>query len=73
MVMLNFLQVAKEELSRECDYVLEATNQKRFRELLSSSEGFYVPMVFDEISTRRVLTTELVKGNIHPLHNTFLS
>lgn len=71
--MLNFLQVAKEELSRECDYVLEATNQKRFRELLSGSEGFYVPMVFDEISSRRVLTTELVRGNIHPLYITSLS
>ncbi|XP_073100688.1 protein ABC transporter 1, mitochondrial isoform X2 [Elaeis guineensis] len=56
------MKVAKEELSRECDYVLEATNQKRFRELLSGSEGFYVPMVFDEISSRRVLTTELVTG-----------
>ncbi|XP_038976749.1 LOW QUALITY PROTEIN: protein ABC transporter 1, mitochondrial-like [Phoenix dactylifera] len=56
------MKVAKEELSRECDYVLEATNQKRFRGLLSGSEGFYVPMVFDEISSRRVLTTELVTG-----------
>lgn len=56
------MKVAKEELSRECDYVLEATNQKRFRELLSGAEGFYVPMVIDEISSRRVLTTELVTG-----------
>lgn len=54
--------MAKEELSRECDYVLEATNQKRFRELLSNSEGFYVPIVLDELSSRRVLTTELVSG-----------
>ena len=55
--------MAKEELSRECDYELEATNQKRFRELLSKAEGFYVPMVIDDISSRRVLTTELVSGN----------
>ncbi|KAK1384973.1 protein ABC transporter 1, mitochondrial [Heracleum sosnowskyi] len=54
--------VAKEELSRECDYELEAKNQKRFRELLSNTEGFYVPMVVDDILSKRVLTTELVSG-----------
>ncbi|KAL8101151.1 protein ABC transporter 1, mitochondrial-like [Apium graveolens] len=54
--------VAKEELARECDYELEAKNQKRFRELLSNTEGFYVPKVVDDILSKRVLTTELVSG-----------
>ncbi|KAK8565584.1 hypothetical protein V6N13_020678 [Hibiscus sabdariffa] len=56
------MKVAKEELSRECDYQLEASNQKRFRDMLSSCEGFYVPLVVDDISSKRVLTTELVSG-----------
>ncbi|KAK8967337.1 hypothetical protein KSP40_PGU005406 [Platanthera guangdongensis] len=56
------MKVAREELSKECDYVLEAANQKRFRRLLSDSDGFYVPMVIDEISSRKVLTTEFVSG-----------
>uniref|UniRef100_A0A1D1YJG4 Chaperone activity of bc1 complex-like, mitochondrial n=1 Tax=Anthurium amnicola TaxID=1678845 RepID=A0A1D1YJG4_9ARAE len=56
------IKVAKEELSRECDYQLEAANQKRFCELLSRREGFYVPKVIDEFSSRKVLTTELVSG-----------
>ncbi|MED6149210.1 mitochondrial chaperone [Stylosanthes scabra] len=56
------IKVAKEELSRECDYNLEAASQKRFRDLLSGTEGFYVPKVFDEISSKKVLTTELVHG-----------
>lgn len=56
------MKVAKEELSRECDYELEASNQKRFRDLLSGMKGFYVPMVLDNISSKRVLTTELVQG-----------
>lgn len=55
--------MAKEELSRECNYELEAKNQKRFRELLSNTEGFYVPMVVDDILSKRVLTTELVSGD----------
>ncbi|WOL20699.1 protein ABC transporter 1, mitochondrial [Canna indica] len=58
----NAIKVAKEELSRECDYELEAANQKRFRELLSDSKGFYVPTVIDEISSKKVLTTELIRG-----------
>ncbi|XP_059625508.1 protein ABC transporter 1, mitochondrial isoform X2 [Cornus florida] len=56
------MKVAKEELSRECDYELEAANQKRFRNLLSNVKGFYVPIVVDGISSKRVLTTELVPG-----------
>lgn len=54
--------MAKEELSRECDYVLEAENEKRFHDLLSNAQGFYVPFVVDDISSKRVLTTELVFG-----------
>ncbi|KAF3436625.1 hypothetical protein FNV43_RR23717 [Rhamnella rubrinervis] len=56
------MKVAKEELSRECDYELEAKNQKQFRDLLSKAQGFYVPLVVDGISSKRVLTTELVSG-----------
>ncbi len=55
--------MAKEELSRECDYELEAASQKRFRNLLSGTEGFYVPLVVDNLSSKKVLTTELVSGN----------
>ncbi|KAL0420195.1 UNVERIFIED_CONTAM: protein ABC transporter 1, mitochondrial [Sesamum radiatum] len=58
----NAMKVAKEELSRECDYELEAKNQKRFRSLLTNVKGFYVPFVVDDLSSKRVLTTELVHG-----------
>lgn len=56
------MKVAREELSRECDYELEAANQKRFRDVLSNAKGFYVPYVVDDTSSKRVLTTELVSG-----------
>ncbi|KAM3323567.1 protein ABC transporter 1, mitochondrial [Capsicum chacoense] len=58
----NAMKVAKEELSRECDYELEAKNQKRFGILLSGKKGFYVPVVIDDLSSKRVLTSELVPG-----------
>lgn len=56
------MKVAKEELSRECDYELESSNQKTFRKLLSNVDGFYVPLVVDELSSKKVLTTELIHG-----------
>lgn len=56
------IKVAKEELSRECDYELEGGNQIRFRNLLSDREGFYVPSVVKELSSKKVLATELVSG-----------
>lgn len=59
----SFLQVAKEELARECDYEIEAESQKLFRDLLSETPGFYVPRVVDEVSSKKVLTTELISGN----------
>uniref|UniRef100_N1QS65 Chaperone activity of bc1 complex-like, mitochondrial n=1 Tax=Aegilops tauschii TaxID=37682 RepID=N1QS65_AEGTA len=54
------IKVAKQELARECDYFLEASNQKRYKELLSDSEGYYVPRVTDELSSKKVLTSEFV-------------
>ncbi|KAL8133197.1 hypothetical protein AgCh_008598 [Apium graveolens] len=62
MYIDSAIKVAKEELSRECEYELEANNQKRFRELLSNTKGCYVPMVIDGIRSKRILTTELVSG-----------
>ncbi|KAK3160748.1 hypothetical protein QOZ80_1BG0063940 [Eleusine coracana subsp. coracana] len=56
------MKVAKQELARECDYVLEASNQKRYKEFLSDSDGFYVPKVIDELSCKKVLTSEFVPG-----------
>ena len=54
--------MAKQELARECDYVLEASNQKRYKELLSDSDGYYVPKVIDQLSSKKVLTSEFVPG-----------
>ncbi|XP_062197836.1 protein ABC transporter 1, mitochondrial-like [Phragmites australis] len=56
------MKVAKLELARECDYVLEANNQKRYKELLADTDGFYVPKVIDELSSKKVLTSEFVPG-----------
>uniref|UniRef100_A0A8C5SFD8 Coenzyme Q8B n=1 Tax=Laticauda laticaudata TaxID=8630 RepID=A0A8C5SFD8_LATLA len=58
----NTLQVLQKELERECDYEREASSTKRFRRLLEGDPFFEVPEVVDELSTRRVLSMELVGG-----------
>ncbi|XP_015746339.1 atypical kinase COQ8B, mitochondrial [Python bivittatus] len=58
----NTLQVLQKELERECDYEREASSAKRFRQLLEGDPFFEVPEVVDELSTKRVLSMELVGG-----------
>jgi aarF domain-containing kinase len=54
------------ELSEECDYVLEAQYQTRYRELILNDEVLRrhtaVPEVFPELSTAGVLTSRLIEG-----------
>ncbi|XP_038641894.1 atypical kinase COQ8B, mitochondrial isoform X2 [Scyliorhinus canicula] len=54
--------VLKRELEWECDYIREAACAKRFRELLKDDPFFCVPEVIDELTTKRILTAELVHG-----------
>mmetsp|Transcript_16051 Transcript_16051/g.35727 ORF Transcript_16051/g.35727 Transcript_16051/m.35727 type:complete len:610 (-) Transcript_16051:63-1892(-) len=63
------IRVGREELRVECDYVREAENQTRFRKLLLSDDvlsgpecKLSVPRVIPELSTKRVLTTEMAPG-----------
>uniref|UniRef100_A0A1I7YTD8 ABC1 domain-containing protein n=1 Tax=Steinernema glaseri TaxID=37863 RepID=A0A1I7YTD8_9BILA len=62
MFLNNFVTVARRELKAECDYEREARAMIKFRELLGEQEEFFVPGVFRELSTKRVLTTELIEG-----------
>lgn len=63
------IRVGRLELKEECDYVREAENQRRFRDLvmadavLSGPEcKLSVPRVISNLSTSRVLTTEMAPG-----------
>uniref|UniRef100_A0A3Q0SDI4 Atypical kinase COQ8A, mitochondrial n=1 Tax=Amphilophus citrinellus TaxID=61819 RepID=A0A3Q0SDI4_AMPCI len=58
----HLIDVMRKELALECDYIREAQCAKKFRELLKDHPFFYVPEVIDELSSRHVLTTELVPG-----------
>lgn len=52
----------RERLVEELDYRIEADHQRVFVEFYRDHPFIAVPAVFDELSTARVLTTELVQG-----------
>jgi predicted unusual protein kinase regulating ubiquinone biosynthesis (AarF/ABC1/UbiB family) len=49
-------------LVEELDYVKEAENQRLFADYYAGHPFIHVPAVIDELSTARVLTTELAEG-----------
>ena len=52
----------RERISEELDYRIEADNQKLFADYYRGHPFIHVPEVVDELSTGRVLTTELATG-----------
>ena len=51
-----------ELIYREIDYVAEAANAQRFNELYSGVTNVFVPKVYSELTTSKVLTMEWVDG-----------
>jgi ubiquinone biosynthesis protein len=49
-------------LEKEIDYRIEATNMERIARQFLDLPHVYIPAVFREFSTSRVLTTELIEG-----------
>ncbi|KAF4092266.1 hypothetical protein AMELA_G00018990 [Ameiurus melas] len=58
----HLIDVMQRELVLECDYIREAECARKFKKLLKDHPFFYVPEVIDELSSRHVLTTEMVQG-----------
>lgn len=58
----NVVKVAKRELVWEVDYLREANYTEKFAEMISPYEEYHVPKVIRDLTTKSVLTTELVPG-----------
>lgn len=58
----NLIQSARHDLALEVDYLNEARQGKKFSQLVGTSDGYVVPRVFDELTTKRVLVNELMNG-----------
>lgn len=58
----NSLKVLSQELHEECDYLREAHACEHFKWLLRDDSAFAVPLVHRDMTTRRVLTMDLMRG-----------
>ncbi|XP_038073239.1 atypical kinase COQ8B, mitochondrial-like [Patiria miniata] len=58
----NAVDVARRELAWEVDYTREAEWCRKFKHILRDDPNFLVPEVVSELSTKQILTTELVEG-----------
>jgi len=56
------MDVARREMAWEVDYLREAKNAQHFRELLKDMPEYYVPEVIENLTSKQVLTTELIEG-----------
>jgi tRNA A-37 threonylcarbamoyl transferase component Bud32 len=52
----------RERIGEELDYELEAQHQRRIERLMRGHPFIYVPRVYTDLSTRRVLVSEYVEG-----------
>lgn len=52
----------KRTVYEEIDYVTEATNAKRFKEMFKDDPTIYIPGIYDEYTTRRILVLEWIDG-----------
>uniref|UniRef100_A0A914US22 ABC1 atypical kinase-like domain-containing protein n=1 Tax=Plectus sambesii TaxID=2011161 RepID=A0A914US22_9BILA len=62
MFLEQFVQVTRAELKLECDYEREARAMQQFRQLILDDKHYYVPQVIPELTSKRVLTAELISG-----------
>ena len=62
MDVQSLIEELGERLREEVDYLLEADNQEYFAQYYEGHPVIHVPQVVRELSTARVLTTELVSG-----------
>jgi predicted unusual protein kinase regulating ubiquinone biosynthesis (AarF/ABC1/UbiB family) len=57
-----FIDEIRERVGEELDYLHEADNQRMFADFYEGHPFIRIPRVIDELSTARVLTTELATG-----------
>ncbi len=56
------LAEVKRQLARETDYLQEGAALGRYRELLAGDEIFYVPAVYEDLTTSHILAMEYVEA-----------
>lgn len=58
----GILEEAKRQLRQEADYLQEADSQRRYASLVADEEALVVPTVHEDLTTRRILAMDLLRG-----------
>ena len=57
------LEEAKQQLHAEADYQQEAMWLQRYRALLADSDGFILPDIYEDLTTKNILAMSFVEGS----------
>ena len=57
-----FLAEAKQQLREEADYVREAEQMLRYRQMLAGEDAFLIPAPYPELSGQRILAMDFIAG-----------
>src|SRR5712692_4684259 len=60
--LMSFYREFERTVYEEIDYITEAANCKRFQEMFQDDPTIYIPAVYDDYTTRRVLVLEWIDG-----------
>ncbi len=60
--LMAFYQEFKRTVYEEIDYVTEAANAKRFKEMFKDDPTIYIPTIYEQYTSRRVLVLEWIDG-----------
>src|SRR2546430_9379790 len=60
--LMGFYREFRRTIFEEIDYITEAANAKRFQEMFKDDPTIYIPSVYDEYTSRRVLVLEWIDG-----------
>ncbi|HLX59361.1 MAG TPA: AarF/ABC1/UbiB kinase family protein [Ktedonobacteraceae bacterium] len=60
--LMGIYREFKRTTYEEIDYITEAANAKRFKEMFKDDPTIYIPAVYEQFTTRRVLVLEWIEG-----------
>src|SRR5260221_5276405 len=60
--LMGFYREFERTVYEEIDFVTEAANAKRFEEMFKDDPTIYIPRVYEEYTSRRVLVLEWIDG-----------
>src|SRR5437667_10746069 len=60
--LMGFYREFKRTVYEEIDYITEAANAKRFKDMFKDDPTIYIPSVYEDYTSRRVLVLEWIDG-----------